>query len=106
MAAGDVTIIEDDFMGTQSALIGTVAGPAAYAAGGFALTTAKFGLATVNYAEFEIIKQDADEAFVGRYDRGTDKVQVYQCLTADALQEIGALDLSTFDIRFLAIGRK
>lgn len=115
MAVGDVTTIRDMENGWENVLVGTVEGPSTYATGGFALaaldggaagSAIDFALTTVDFVAFELVEVDADEAFVARWDRATSKIQVYECLTADALQEIGAVDISSLDIRFRAHGRK
>lgn len=109
MAAGDVTILWEDTYGTRSVRGGTIELPSSYVAGGVALTTAKFGLASgVDHVDFEPVVQDADESMIARYDRANDKVQVFQAVNAaDALQEVAAgVNLSTFTCRFKAEGRK
>ncbi len=106
MAAGDVTIESEDVFGTKNIVIGTVEGEASATDGGVALSPAKFGLSTFDFLTFELVEEDADEAYVARYDYATDKVQFYQCLTADALQEVPATTNTDLVIRFRAIGRK
>ena len=107
MAAGDITIESEDVFGTKNIIIGTIEGEASATDGGVALGTALFGLATVDFVTFELVEVDADEAYIARYDNSADKMQIYECLTADALQEIPATtNVGSLVFRFRAIGRK
>lgn len=110
MAAGDLTTIGEDVFGTHNVRYFSIEMPSSYATGGFTPNPARFGMAAgkVDIVTFEPVVQDADESMVARYDRGNDKVQVFQCVNAaDALQEVAnATNLSTFTLRGKAEGRK
>ena len=57
MAAGDLTIIEEEIFGSQSIVIGTIElNAGAHGAGGYAPSAAKFGLTTVNFVDFEVVE--------------------------------------------------
>lgn len=105
MAAGDITAIESDIQGTQNVEYGTIELPASYAAGGPALGTAKFGLTTVNFVQFE---QPA--GYVFGYDRTNDKVKVfygnYDGSDGPLIEVADTTNVAALVCRFRAEGRK
>jgi len=111
MAAGDITIIEEEVFGSQSIIIGTMELEAsAISAGGVAPATAKFGLTTVNFCHFEPIEMaSGTDALLPRYDRVTDKVMIHEGdgpTTAGPLAESNEDTSSATPLRFMAVGRK
>src|ERR1043165_4183663 len=108
MAAGDFSGTED-IHGTLVTKLGTVAVPSTYATGGIPLArgSEKFGLVSVSFASVEVT-QDADEAWLGKYDYTNDKIQLFGAVAAtDALQEMAnGVSLTSYVIRVFAMGRK
>lgn len=76
MAAGDVTVIRDTYEGEEYVRYCDVEMPSSYTALGQALTTAKFGLTTIDYVQCEVFKKDADEFAFAIYDRANDKMML------------------------------
>ena len=112
MAAGDITIIEEETFGTQTIIIGTFELPAvAYTAAGIAPGTAKFGLTTVNFCSMEPVETEADmsKAVYPKYDRAADLVILYESASGvSAPMDYSNVDpvANVTDVRFMAIGRK
>jgi hypothetical protein len=112
MAAGDITIIEEETFGTQTVIIGTFELPAGvWTAAGVAPGTAKFGLTTVNFCEIEPVEVAADmsTALFAKYDRAGDLVFLYESASG-ASAEMDATNANVTnnvtDLRFMAIGRR
>jgi hypothetical protein len=109
MAEGDVTVESRDVHGTKTMVIGTVELEASYTAGGLALTSGSelFTLSSLDFVEFELVEEDADECLVAFYDYTNDKVKLFEAHTGpDAFQEIGADNVSALVCRFCAEGRE
>src|SRR5689334_8441460 len=109
MAQGAVTVVLEDTAGCQNVVIGTDELSSTYSAGGVALGTAKFGLTTVNFVEFEPVLLTSTTALVPLYNRATDKIMFVEGdgpTTAGPLIETDEDLTNSPDVRFKAYGHK
>ena len=114
MAESDLTVVRSYHTVETDVEIGTIEGPASYAAGGFvanpgaAVASKGFGLTTVDFATFELLEQGALTALMARYDRSTGRILVYESEAIDLpFAEItDADDISSIEIRYRAEGKR
>ena len=112
MAESDITQVRNGHFPDFNVEVGTIEGPASYAAGGFAAQAVAaagqgFGLSVVDFVSIEPVIAGATTCLVAKYNHATWKIQGFEAEAVDLpFTEVTDVDdLSTFEFRFFAVGK-